>query len=296
MTSTANARETAAGLPRGRERRQHGVHLRHLLTYAVLIPVCFVWIYPLLWMISASFKSNGEIFGGLGLIPQSLHPENFARAWTIAHIGTYFFNTVIVSVSGVIIVVATTSTMGYVLGTQQFPGKRVIIGLLGLLVFLPQGYTIIPIFDLITRLGLDGSLLGIILVESGSAHIILILLFAGYFRQLPKELAESAIVDGAGYTRIFAQIMFPLARPVIATTIILQFIASWNDFLVPLVLTLSRPELRTLAVGVYSFQGENYTNWADMTAASTISLVPVIIVFLFLQRHFVEGIAGSVKQ
>lgn len=270
--------------------------IRRLITYLLLIPISFIWVYPLLWMISASFKTEGEIFSGLGLIPKALQWKNFEHAWTQAHIGDYFLNTVIVAAAGVAIVVFTTSTMGYVLGTKSFIGKKVIIGLLAALVFLPQGYTIIPVFDLITFLHLDGSLLGIILAESGSAHIIMILLFTGYFRQMPRELEESAVLDGASFPRIFWQIMLPLAKPVIATTIILQFIASWNDFLVPLVLTLSRPELRTLAVGVYSFQGENFTSWTDMSAASTISLLPVIVVFLFLQRYFIEGMAGAVKQ
>ena len=275
---------------------QHPGQIRRLITYAVLIVVCAIWVYPLLWMISASFKTESEIFSGLGLIPESLQWENFRRAWVDARIGDYFLNTVIVSVSAVLIVLATTSTMGYVLGRHSFIGKRFIIGLLASLVFLPQGYTIIPVFDLITFLQLDGSLLGIILAQSGAAHIVIILLFAGYFRQMPRELEESAVLDGAGFPRVFFQIMLPLARPVIATTIILQFIASWNDFLVPLVLTLSRPDLRTLAVGVYSFQGDNFTAWTDMAAAATISLVPVILVFLFLQRYFIEGMAGAVKQ
>ena len=270
--------------------------VRRLLTYAILTAVCVVWVYPFLWMMSAAVKSNTEIFSGLGLIPRQWHWENFAYAWEGADIGGYFLNTVVVSVGGVLIVLVTTSTMGYVLGRYSFPGKRLVIGLLGLLVFLPQGYTIIPVYDLITRLGLSGNLLGIILAESGSAHIIMILLFAGYFRQLPTEMEESALVDGAGFLRIFLRIMLPLSKPVVATTIILQFIASWNDFLIPLVLTLSQPGLRTLAVGVYSFQGENLTDWADMAAASTIAIIPVIIVFLLLQRYFIEGIAGAVKQ
>jgi ABC-type glycerol-3-phosphate transport system permease component len=274
--------------------RQGGT--RRIITYVVLAAVCVVWIYPFLWMLSASVKPNGQIFAGLGLIPQRWEWQNFADAWTGASIGRYFVNTVIITVAGVAIVLITTSMMGYVLGRYGFPGKRFVVGLLGALVFLPQGYTIIPIFDEITRLHLSGSLLGIILAESGSAHIIMILLFAGYFRQLPRELEESATVDGAGFLRVFFQIMLPLAKPVIATCVILQFIASWNDFLIPLVLTLSQPDLRTLAVGVYSFQGENLTNWSQMAAASTISLMPVIIVFLFLQRYFIEGIAGAVKQ
>ena len=296
MSSAAATRGLALAGRRERRWKMGPGQLRRLVTYVILTAVCVVWIYPFLWMMSAAVKSNSEIFSGLGLIPKQWHWENFGYAWDGADIGGYFLNTVAVSFSGVLIVLVTTSMIGYVLGRYSFPGKRIAIGLLGLLVFLPQGYTIIPIFDLINKLGLSGNLLGIILAESGSAHIIMILLFAGYFRQLPAELEESALVDGAGFVRIFLRIMLPLSKPVIATSIILQFIASWNDFLIPLVLTLSQPSLRTLAVGVYSFQGENLTDWADMAAASTISIIPVVVIFLFLQRYFIEGVAGAVKQ
>lgn len=269
---------------------------RRIITYVIAVPLCLVWIYPFLWMMSASVKPNGKVFAGLGLIPTRFYFSNWTDAWTQAHIGREFFNTLIITVSAVAIVVFTTSTMGYVLGRFTFPGKRILIVALAVLVFLPQGYTIIPIVDLITALHLDNNLFGVILAESGTAHIIQLLLFAGYFRQLPKELEESATIDGAGFFRIFLQIFLPLAKPVIATVIILQFIASWNDFLVPLVLTLSRPNLQTLAVGVYSFQGENLTNYSELAAASTISLLPVILVFLLLQRYFIEGLSGAVKQ
>ncbi len=281
---------------RPRVRRLTRAQIRRSVTYAALTAVCFVWVYPLLWMFSSSFKSLGEFFSGLGLIPQHLEFQNYVDAWQQADIGADFLNSVIVSVSGVVIVIFVSSTLGYVLGRYRFPGRRPLIGLLGVLVFIPQTYTIIPIFDLITRMRLDGNLFGIVLAESGSAHVIIILLFAGYFAQIPKELEEAAVVDGASFPRIFWQIMLPLARPVIATGIILQFIASWNDFLIPLVLTLSQPALRTVAVGVYFLQGVNLVNWTELAAASSIALLPVIIVFLVLQRYFVEGLAGAVKQ
>lgn len=269
---------------------------RVIITTIILIPVCFLWIYPFLWMVSAALKSNPEIFSGLGLIPSSWHFDNFVRAWNGAHIGQYFFNTVFITVVSILITLISVSTIGYVLGRYKFPGKRIVIAFFAAAIFLPEGYTIIPVFELINKLGLSGSLWGIILGESGGAHIVMVLLFAGYFGQLPKELEEAAIVDGAGFARIFLQVMLPLAKPVVATTIILQFMHSWNAFLLPLVLTLSRPDLRTLSVGIYSFQGEYFTDWSGMAAAATISLLPIIIVFLFLQRYFVEGIAGAVKQ
>ena len=272
-----------------------GARLRALLTTAILLPIGFGWIYPFLWMVSAGFKSSNEIFAGLGLIPADPQPANFSRAWTDARIGDYFLNTVIVTVGSIAIVLATVSMMGYVLGRYQFPGKRLIIVLFAITVFLPEGYTIIPIFELIHRLGLANSLAGVTLAQAGGAHVVMVLLFAGYFAQLPKELEEAAVVDGAGFLRVFWEIMLPLARPIVATTIILQFMHSWNAFLQPLVLTLSRPDLRTLAVGIYAFRGEFYTDWSGMAAAATISLAPIVIVFLLLQRYFVEGIAGAVK-
>jgi ABC-type glycerol-3-phosphate transport system permease component len=289
---TINARPNRFGARQGVLR---SATVRPALVTLILLPICLVWIYPFLWVVTAAFKTNQEVFAGPGLIPQALHFENFLRAWTQAHIGQYFLNTAIISVCSVAIVVVTTGMMGYVLGRYTFAGKRVIIALFVATIFLPEGYTIIPIFDLINQLRLNNSLLGVILAESGGAHVVYILLFAGFFRQLPAELHEAAVIDGAGFVRIFAQIMLPLAGPVIATTVILQFMSSWNAFFLPLVLTLSRPELRTLGVGMFAFQGEFFSDWSGMAAAATLALLPIIAVFLLLQRHFVDGIAGAIK-
>jgi raffinose/stachyose/melibiose transport system permease protein len=299
MTAPATVR-TEPGAParpsvNNRRRKKPG-RIRRIITHILMTPLSLIWIYPFVWMMSASIKPNSFVFAGLALFPTKPFFSNYVDAWVNGNIGRFFINSVIVSVGGVIIVVLTTSSMGYVLGRYPFPGKKIVIGILAALAILPQGYTIIPIFDLIDKLHLDGTLFGIILAESGQAHIIQLLLYAGYFRQLPSALEEQALIDGASYFRIFFTIFLPLAAPATATVIILQFIASWNDFLLPLVLTLSQPDLQTLAVGVYSFQGENQTDYAQMSAASTISLLPVIAVFLFFQRYFVEGLAGAVKQ
>jgi ABC-type glycerol-3-phosphate transport system permease component len=272
-----------------------GNRLRAIVTTAILLPIGFGWIYPFLWMVSAGFKTNQEIFGGLSLIPAEPQYSNFSRAWTDARIGEYFVNTVIVTVGSILIVLVSVSMIGYVLGRYQFPGKKLLIVAFAVTVFLPEGYTIIPIFELVNSLGLANSLVGVTLAQAGGAHVVMVLLFAGYFAQIPRELEEAAVVDGAGFFRVFWEIMLPLAKPIVATTIILQFMHSWNAFLVPLVLTLSRPDLRTLAVGIYAFQGEFFTDWSGMAAAATISLAPIVIIFLFLQRYFVEGIAGAVK-
>ena len=195
---------------------------------AILFAVGIVWIYPFIWMVSASIKSNAEIFAGLNPFPKIIRLDNYVRAWTEGHIGRYFLNTVLITVGSILISVTTTAMIGYVLGRYQFAGKKVIIGLFAASIFLPEGYTIIPIFDLINRLHLSSSLWGVTLAEAGGAHVVAVLLFAGYFRQLPNELEEAARVDGAGFARIFAQVYLPLAKPVIATAVILQFMHSWK--------------------------------------------------------------------
>ena len=280
-------------LPR---RRMKSKHIREIIISVALLPIALIWVYPFLWMVSASLKSNDDIFrAGMNLIPSEIMWENYARAWVEANISQYFFNTVFIAVGSVLTVVITTGMMGYALGRYGFPGKRIVIAIFVATVFLPKGYTIIPIFELISDLGLDSTLAGVILAQSGGTNVIFILLFSGYFSQLPREIEEAAIVDGAGFLRVFWQIMLPLSKPVIATVVIMQFIASWNDFLLPLVLTLARPELRTLSVGMYAFRGEYFVDWSGMAAAATIAIIPIIIVFLSMQRYFIEGIAGAVK-
>ncbi|MGW0231428.1 carbohydrate ABC transporter permease [Actinopolymorpha singaporensis] len=261
----------------------------------ILVPIVLVWVYPFIWTVSSSLKSSSEIFGSLSPFSTVLRIGNYAQAWRDAQMGRYFFNTVFVTGFSILIAVLTAALMGYVLGRYRFAGKKVVIAVLALAVFLPEGYTIIPVYDLIDRLHLTDSLWGVTLAEAGGVNIVAVLLFAGYFAQLPAELEEAARIDGAGFLRTFTSVYLPLARPVTATAVIMQFLHSWNDFLLPLVLTLTRPELRTLSVGIYALRGQYLSDWGVMTAGATIALAPIVVVFLLLQRHFVESIAGAVK-
>ena len=301
MTSPAVIQDPAPARPdlsqhRARRRRIRTGRVRLIILGLVLLPITLAWVYPFIWMLSASVKDNSQVFAGLNPFTSVVRLDNYVRAWQQAHVGQYFLNTVLVTAGSIVITLFAVSTIGYVLGRYRFPGKTIIIGLFAAAVFLPEGYTIIPIFNLLKSMHLSSSLAGLTLAESGGAHVIAILLFTAYFKQLPDELEESARVDGAGFVRTFLFIYLPLAKPVIATVTILQFMHAWNDFLLPLVMTLSRPDLRTLSVGIYAFQGDNFTDWSGMAAAAAISLLPIIVLFLFLQRYFVEGIAGAVKQ
>ncbi|MEF2244334.1 MULTISPECIES: carbohydrate ABC transporter permease [unclassified Paenibacillus] len=266
------------------------------IVYILLSVVGVIWIYPFVWMIAASLKTNTEyITKGFSLLPDKFQFDNYARAWHTANFSTYFINTAIITVSVVAIVVAVCAMTGYVLGRYKFPGRIVFMSAITATMFMPKGYTIIPIYVFINALGLNNTLAGIILAEVGGAHVLFILLFTAHFSGLPKELEEAAEIDGAGFIRTFVQVMLPLSKPIFATTAILQFMWAWNSFLLPLVFTLNKPELRTLGVGMYQFVGEHSIDWTGMAAAATISLLPIIIIFVAFQRYFVEGVAGAVK-
>lgn len=269
---------------------------RTLITVLALLVISALWVYPFLWMLGASVKQPLEIFaGGLNLLPEQWQWNNYSRAWEDANFGRYLLNTSIVTTGATLLTLAQRSLTGYVLGRYSFIGKRVLIGVLIGTMFIPAGYTIIPLVEIADRLGMLNSLWGMTLVLGGGANTAAILLFAGYFSQIPKELEEAAVLDGAGFVQIFSRIMLPLAKPVIATVTIITFMGVWNQFFVPLVFTFSRPELRTLSVGMLAFVGQHETDWSGMAAAATISLIPVMIIFILLQRYYIEGIAGAIK-
>lgn len=276
-----------------KKNRNYGITLMHFF----LLLFGFMWVYPFLWMLAASFKTQSEFFTkGLSLIPSwPLNFSNLIRAWDQAKFYQYFLNTVIITVSVVVVVLIVTAMAGFVVGRYSFKGKKLVMGLLVASMFIPLGFTIIPIFELIKTVGLLNTRLGIILAEAGSGNVIFIMLFAAFFKQIPNELEEAALIDGCGFMRNFAQIMLPLSKPIISSVIIMQFIWTWNSFFLPLVLSLSNVGLRTLAVGLYVLKGEYVVDWTGIAAGGSIALIPIIVIFLFLQRYFVEGIAGAVK-
>ncbi|MGH2558085.1 MAG: carbohydrate ABC transporter permease [Thermomicrobiales bacterium] len=267
-----------------------------LAQVVVLAAMCLLWVYPFLWLLSASLKDSLEIFtSGLSLIPADWQWGNYTRAWDDAGFGRYMLNSAIVTAGTVVVVVIRCALAGYVLARHDFIGKRLVIVILVGTIFVPAGYTIIPIVELSNRLGLLNSLQGVILALSGGGQVAAVLLYAGYFSRIPRELEEAAVLDGASFLEVFRTVMLPLAGPVTATVSILTFLFAWNNFFTPLVFTFSRPELRTLSVGMLAFRGEHSTDWSGLAAAATISLIPVILLFIFLQRYFIEGVAGSVK-
>jgi len=267
-----------------------------VVPHIIFIPVVLLWCYPFLWLVSSAFKTQREmLMGGANLIPQEFTLENIQRAWVQARFATYFLNSVFITCSVVIIIIVVSAMAGYALGRGNMPGRKWIVLALIITMFLPKGTTIIPVYELIHSLSLNNTYAAVILAEAGPANIMAILLFMGYFSNIPKELEESAVMDGAKFLTIFSKVMLPLTKPVIGTVTIFNFIGSWNAFLIPLVFTLAKPHLRTLGVGMYSFFGEFSADWAGFAAGALISVTPTIIIFLFFQKYFIEGLSGAVK-
>ena len=266
------------------------------INHLVLLAIGLVWVYPFLWMISASFKGQNEFFNNrLGLIPQAPTLDNIKRIWVKANFGSYFVNTVVVTCFAVVLVLIITMLAGYAMGRYKFVGRNLMMGIFVGSIAIPLVSTIIPTYEVVKGMHLTGTKTGLVLAQAGGAHVIFLMLFTSFFASIPMELEEAAKIDGCSFFRIFFNIMMPLCKPIATTVVIMETIWTWNAFMLPLVLTLNNPASRTLAVGLYAFKGENTVDWTGIAAGGTIAVIPVIILFIILQRHFVEGIAGAVK-
>ncbi|WP_130448133.1 carbohydrate ABC transporter permease [Kribbella sp. NBC_00662] len=268
-----------------------------VMTHVALLVSGLAWLYPLFWALGSSLKSDDDFFtDGLNPMPSHFLWANYLNAWQEASFGRYFMNTILITVGTVVITLVVTSCAGYVLARTRFPGRGFCLGLVSATLFLPHGYTIIPVFDLMQRVHLLNSLWSVIIVQASGGVVFGTFLFMGYFMAIDKELEDAAMVDGANFHQTFARIMLPLSGPMLATVGLFTAITAWNSFFIPLVFTLGRPELRTLAIGMYAFIGENSTEWTLLCAGTVITLAPIILLFVLLQRFFVNGLAGAVKQ
>ncbi|MFC0673218.1 carbohydrate ABC transporter permease [Brachybacterium hainanense] len=284
---------TVGATPRRRRHRP-----RRILAHLLILTLGLSWMYPLIWAFTSAFKSKIGMFedGPSILFSQPPVLGNFAQAWSGADFGQYFFNSVFIAFFSVLGTVLFTAMAGYALARTAFPGRRIIMVVVAVMLFLPRGYTLIPVYDLVYQLYLLNTLWAVIVVQVAGGMIFSTFLFMGFFMTANKEMEEAARVDGASFNQTFFRVMLPTARPMIATVGLFAFIGSWNDFIIPLVLTLGRPDLRTVPVGMASLiGGAEGTNWPVLCAASVISLLPIVIVFLVAQRHIVDAFAGAVK-
>jgi multiple sugar transport system permease protein len=263
-----------------------------IVLHVMLIAGLAVMVGPFLWMLLSSFKPEGEI----RLVPPTWWPQhptlgNYRELFSRLNFPQYFTNSVIVA--GLITLgnLAFCSAVGYALAKLRFPGRRGLFGLVVGTVMVPGMVTFVPLFVLVSNLGLINTYAGLVLPFLAGAFGVF--LMRQFILSIPDELIEAARVDGAGELRIFVRIVLPLSRPALATLGILTFLAYWNSFLWPLVVATTEDKYTLpVALALYSV-GQNQARYGLLLAGSVIVVLPVLIVFLVLQRHFVRGISTT---
>lgn len=273
--------------------------LSNLLVFSVLTVIFVISIFPVMYTILGSFKGNMELLTSNSLFPKRFVLDNYVQAWNMANFEKYTLNSVVMSGSIVLGSIFTTTIAGYVFERGVFPGKELMFAMVVSSMFVSLGsLTLYPTYIIAKFFGINKSLWGVVIIRVFGLNVTNLFITRSYIRTLSKEIDEAAKVDGCSFFSIFARVIFPLLKPLIATIAILEFRHSWNDYLMPMVFTLSNKDRMPLIVGVMNLKGsgEAASSWNLMLAGSSIALVPMIIVYLFFNRYFIEGLtAGAVK-
>ncbi|MGQ9629254.1 MAG: carbohydrate ABC transporter permease [bacterium] len=264
--------------------------VRQTPAYLTLTILFLIAIIPFIWACLNSVKTNDEILGKPFSPPARPQWGNFREAWVGGHLGIYFKNSVYISVPVVLFSVLVSSLAGYAFGKIRFWGSNAVFYLFLFGLTIPIQSIIIPLYYILLDLRVLDSPLGVILPSIGGPFGIF--LMRAFFRQLPGELVDAGRIDGCTEFGVFWRIMLPLAKPAMVTLIIITFMGSWNDYLLPLVVLHSDAN-RTIPLGIVHFQQEYLTDYRLVFAAIVISFTPVIVLYIIFQRQFIQGIAGG---
>lgn len=265
-----------------------------LVVGALLLIYGLVSVYPFLWMVSAAFKDQVEVVRGGHLIPENPTFQTLVDTWNELHFFDFFMNSLLVTLYTVVLTLIVYAAAGYAFAVLRFPGRGLLQKLFVSLLFVPGVTVMLPIVLLENKLGILGSHWGLVLPFVNGGAPLSILLMTGAFMAVPTELRDSARVDGASELRIFTGIYVPLARPALITVALLTAIPTWNEYLLTRV-SLNDPSAYTLPLGLQTLSAENVPHYNNLMAGSLIVVIPVIVLFLSLQRYFVNGLVGAVK-
>lgn len=262
-----------------------------IILMAALITLSLFMLVPFYWMIISSLKLNKDVFSiPMKWWPDSLHWENYQIIWKKLPLVTFFMNTAKLTIFTTIIQLLTSCFAAYGFTKIKFKGRDIIFLMYVTTIAVPWQVYMIPQFILISKMGLNDSHIGLILMQAFSAFGVF--LIRQFYISIPDELCEAARIDGLNEFGIFRKVVFPLGKPAMATLVIFTFTNVWNDFMGPLIY-LKTKELKTIQLGIRMFISQYGADYAWIMAASVCSLIPVIVVFLSCQKFFVEGVAAS---
>ncbi len=293
MTTVAEA--SPANIPAQPGESMGRVVLGGLMRHAVLIAASFMMLYPLLWMAASAFKPEAIIFTDLSIVPPSLNPRNFFDGWYAleASFSRFYWNSLVVAVLVVIGNVVSCSMAAFAFAKLEFRGKKLFFAMMMATLMLPYHVTLIPQYVLFLNIGWVDTILPLVVPKFMAVDAFFIFLMVQFFRGLPRELDEAAMIDGCGPWRIFFTIILPLSKPVLATAAIFSFLWTWNDFFGPLIY-LNDIANYTVPLALRAFvDTTGQSAWGQLFAMSTLALAPIFIFFLLFQRLIIEGVAMS---
>ena len=250
-------------------------------------------IVPFLWTVLSSLKTTKQILSDPFGLPETPHWENYVNAWTSAQIGQFFFNTLIVVIAAVALVMMTGAMLAYVLARFRFPGNKLIYNVMLIAMAFPIFLAIVPLFFILQNMNLLNTLPGLIIVYVAFALPFTMFFLYSFFKQLPHDVYEAAIVDGAGEWRTFFQVMLPMASPGMASVAIMNFVGLWNQYLLPVVLnTKKENNVLSQAMAGFASRAGYAVDFGSLFAAAVITILPVFLVYIVFQRQ----LQGSVSQ
>jgi len=267
--------------------------IKNVLLYLLMIAIAILMVFPFLWLLSTSFKTPGNVYAfPPQMIPRPATLANYIGVAKMVPIFRYLRNTAIITALGVGLNLTFSTLAAYPLARMRFPGRDIIFGALLSTMIIPNGAGMIVNYMTLRTLHLTNTFLGVVLPSA--ATIFSIFLLRQAYTTIPKELEEAARIDGASEFFIWWRIMVPLIRPTLLTVVIFDFMAHWNSFIWPVVV-MKDPNNYPLAAGLLYLQGQFSYNFLYLAAGTVISITPMIILFLLLQKYFINGVAGAVK-
>lgn len=295
-TGTSSVTDTRNIAAKIREVRRKRERKAGLMKHAFLLVCTLVMIYPLIWMIAASFKADNEIFNAsLSLLPEKLKMENYPEGWNGLAVSfkQFFLNSTFVTVFAVIGNVMSCSFAAYAFARLQFTGKTLFFSLMMMTLMIPYHVVLIPQYLLFLKIGWVDSYLPLIVPKFLAADAFFVFLMIQFFRQLPRELDEAAMIDGCSPFKIYWAIILPLSMPALATAAIFTFIYTWEDFLGPLIY-LNQIEDYTVPLALRMFLAlDGVSEYGQMFAMSVLSILPIVLFFVVFQKFIIKGIAMS---
>jgi raffinose/stachyose/melibiose transport system permease protein len=276
--------------PSARESRAFTIVARMLLVVFGLAS-----LYPFFWMVTSALKDTRDIFLSPTSLPRRLDLRVFTQTWRMANLGTAFTNSLIVTLVAVAAVVLASSLAAYALARMRFRGQRFILASFVSGQIVSAQIALVPLFALYIRLGWFDSLPSLISACTAFGIPLSVLLFWSFFTDVPKEIEESTKIDGCPSLAFYGLVLVPLSAPIFASVIIFQSLFIWNEYLFALTF-LKRAEVRTIPIQMQVFFAQYSTDWAKLFAALTMTVIPIVVIYLSMQRAFIKGLtAGAVK-